>query len=333
VITTLGQSFGVPAAWPVAVQADVRDDCGNMLNTGSVKVSFSNGDPPLSLQSMRNGLWETTWMAGHAAGPVTMTVTAGDPTGALTGTRDVTGGLGDSSTAPSIDHVANGASFTQNTPLAPSAYLSVFGQGLANGTSSINPPLLSTLSGASVVMAGNALPLSYAADGQINAVVPAGISINTNQQLLVQRGTTLSLPVAVDVGPVAPAIFPYPLPGDPPNQGAIANPLTYAVAQPGSPVAAGDVIAIFCTGLGAVDQSVKDGNPAPLTSYVNTLATPVVTVGGKMAQVSFSGLAPGFAGLYQINASVPSGVAPGNQVPVVVTIGGQTAPAATIAVK
>ncbi len=50
VITTLGQSFGVPAAWPVALETAVLDDCGNTLDNGSVKVSFSNGDPPLSLQ-------------------------------------------------------------------------------------------------------------------------------------------------------------------------------------------------------------------------------------------------------------------------------------------
>jgi uncharacterized protein (TIGR03437 family) len=49
--------------------------------------------------------------------------------------------------------------------------------------------------------------------------------------------------------------------------------------------------------------------------------------------VAFSGLAPGFVGLYQIDASVPSGVTPGNQVPVVVTIAGVISPAVSIAVR
>jgi uncharacterized protein (TIGR03437 family) len=137
----------------------------------------------------------------------------------------------------------------------------------------------------------------------------------------------------VDVGPSAPAIFPYPAPGDPPTQGAVVNAVTYVVIHPGTPAAAGDVLALFCTGLGAVDQTVPDGAAAPASPLANTVTTPTVTIGGKNAQVSFSGLAPGFVGLYQIDVTVPSGVAPGNQVPVLISIAGETGPAATIAVK
>ncbi len=40
----------------------------------------------------------------------------------------------------------------------------------------------------------------------------------------------------------------------------------------------------------------------------------------------FSGLAPSFAGLYQVNAVVPAGVTPGNDVPVVLSVSGQDNP-------
>ena len=46
--------------------------------------------------------------------------------------------------------------------------------------------------------------------------------------------------------------------------------------------------------------------------------TPEVTIGGMPAIVDFSGLAPGFSGLYQINARVPLGALPGDQVPLTI---------------
>ena len=155
----------------------------------------------------------------------------------------------------------------------------------------------------------------------------------TSQQILAQRNNTLSIPISVDVGPADPAVFSYPVPGDPPQQGAIVNAFTYAVAGPSAPVSAGDVLAIFCTGLGAVNQTIPDGAAAPSSPPANTLAAATVTIGGNNAAVSFAGLSPGFAGLYQIDATVPSGVTPGNEVPVIVSIAGETSPTATIAVK
>ena len=57
-----------------------------------------------------------------------------------------------------------------------------------------------------------------------------------------------------------------------------------------------------------------------------------VTIGGQNAAVSFSGLTPGFPGLYQINAVVPSGVS-GDAVVVVVSVAGQSSPPVTMAVQ
>jgi uncharacterized protein (TIGR03437 family) len=334
IITTLGQSFGVPAAWPVALEADVLDDCGNTLDTGNVGVSFSNGDPPISLRSLAaGGLWQATWMSGNSAGPVTLTVTASDPVRNLTGIREVTGGLGDSSQGPTLSAAVIAAGAAATTPLAPGSIISLYGQNLANGSASASVvPLGTTLAGATVLMAGNALPLYFASNGQINAVVSAGINADTNQQIVVQRGNTLSVPISVDVGPTEPAVFEYPVPGDPPEQGAIVNAVSYAVAQPATPVTAGDTIAIFCTGLGAVDQPVPDGAAAP-SPPANTLITPTVTIGGTAAQVIFSGLSPGSVALYQIDAIVPAGITPGSQTPVVVSVAGQAGPAVTIAVE
>jgi uncharacterized protein (TIGR03437 family) len=333
-ITSLGQSFAVPASFPASVEAQVQDDCGNTLDSGNVVASFSNGDPPLSLTSVQGGLWQTTWQAGQLSGPVTVTVTARDASRNLAGTRQVTGGLGTSSLAPVLSAAVSAASFAASAPLSPGSIISLFGQNLGNGTASApSLPLGVTLADATVIMAGNSVPLIFGSGGQINAVVSSGININTSHQILVQRDNQFSLPISVDVGPANPAVFPYPLPGDPATQGAVVNAVTYAVAQPGSPVTAGDVVAIFSTGLGAVNQAVPDGTASPASPLAVTVGATTVMIGGQPAPVSFSGLSPGFVGLYQIDAVVPAGVTPGNQVPLVVSVGGQTSPAVTIAVK
>ena len=67
---------------------------------------------------------------------------------------------------------------------------------------------------------------------------------------------------------------------------------------------------IYCTGLGAVSSPPEDG---AVGNGQSTKATATVTIGGVNATVSFSGLAPGFVGLYQVNAEVPMGVGSGNQ--------------------
>ena len=74
--------------------------------------------------------------------------------------------------------------------------------------------------------------------------------------------------------------------------------------------------------------------PAPSAEPLSRTDNPVtVMIGGRPAAVSFSGLTPGYAGLYQINAVVPAGITPGDAVPVVISVAGQTSPPVTMAVR
>jgi len=74
------------------------------------------------------------------------------------------------------------------------------------------------------------------------------------------------------------------------------------------------------------------GRTLPNTAIRNGNKLPVPQPSAA-AQVAFSGLTPGFAGLYQVNAVVPSGIAAGDTVPVVLSVAGQTSPAVTMAVR
>ena len=53
-------SAGTVAAL-VGIEVRVIDDCGAPLKTGAVGVSFSSGDPALSLIPLGDGRWTGTW--------------------------------------------------------------------------------------------------------------------------------------------------------------------------------------------------------------------------------------------------------------------------------
>jgi hypothetical protein len=73
VFTQLGSSFTVVAAWPTLIEITVVDDCGTPMTTGNVVASFSSGDPPLSLASLRDGRWSATWQPRATSTQVTVT--------------------------------------------------------------------------------------------------------------------------------------------------------------------------------------------------------------------------------------------------------------------
>jgi uncharacterized protein (TIGR03437 family) len=340
-LTSIGQSFTVPAGWPVALQAHVVDDCGNPLDTGSVVVSFSDGDAPLSLLSLRSGgQWQATWSpSNNNSTQVTVTVNAEAVQPALQGSLEISGAFNASSDAPQLSGVVSGASFAPGVPLAPGAIVSAFGSQLADASGGASGlPLSTTLQGATVVIAGEPAPIFYASNGQLNAAIPFDVMPNTSQQILVTRDTTISVPISVDVAPAQPAVFLAPV-ANAPNQGSIfavrttSSGQTSFLAGPSSPATAGDTLVIYCDGLGAVNQTIAPGAAAPASPAATTNDQPQVTIGGQTSTVAFSGLTPGLVGVYQINAVVPPGVTAGDQVPVVINISGQISPAVTIAVK
>ena len=174
-------------------------------------------------------------------------------------------------------------------------------------------------------MAGVKLPLYYVSQNQINAIVPFAIKPNAPQYLLVQRGLTYSVPVLMNVAPAQPEIFSM-ITSLPASGG------TPFVVSDSAPATVGDTLVLYCTGLGTVTPKIGDGS-APGDASSVTDAPVQVLMGGQQASVIYAGLAPGFAGLYQVNAVVPAGVPPGDAIQISLTAAGQTSPAVRIAVK
>jgi uncharacterized protein (TIGR03437 family) len=293
-----------------------------------------------------------------AAAPQPVTITVG---GVTSNTVTLLVGV----SLPQINAIVNGASFKTGTA-APNSLVSLFGLsfGSEDTTAIIFPS--TTFNQVSVLVNGLTAPL-YSVEGttgQINILLPSELAESGTAfvQVTTAEGTSASfqLPLAPD----SVGLFRIADPSDPARMnGAVlfANtawkvmPLSMAQALGlpscasvtaasvcGQPAQVGDQIQIYLTGLG---RATPNGNPngkvlptgsiAPADGSVlyETLQTPLVTIGGIPAVVSFSGIAPGNAGEYQINVAIPAGVAAGDSVPLTVKMPDGSADTVTIAVQ
>jgi uncharacterized protein (TIGR03437 family) len=233
-----------------------------------------------------------------------------------------------------VGGIVNAASYAGSAPVAPGSLISLFGTKMGVTASAGTVPLPTSLGGSSIAIAGQLVPLTFMSDGQVNAMVPYGVSVNTNMQAIVTRGASYSAPQSVTVADAAPGVFTKDGSGQGQGLVFVADASgSQTLADASHPAKAGDAIVIYCTGLGQVNPPVTTGTAAPLAPLSNAVNAATVTVGGQNAPVFFGGLTPQFVGLYQVNAIMPSGVTPGSQVPVVVTAAGQSSKPVTIAVK
>jgi uncharacterized protein (TIGR03437 family) len=203
------------------------------------------------------------------------------------------------------------------TNLGPSAGV---GLQLANGGKSIT----NTLGGVQVLFDGNAAPLTYVSSAQTNAIAPVGLAGKTSTVVTVTYQGLTSNAVTVPVQPTAPGIFSAD--GSGTGGGAILN-QDYSLNVRLNPAARGSVIAIYLTGSGVTNPSSVDGAVTGVTPPFPSVTLPVtVTMGGvpvPAQNILYSGAAPDTVeGLTQIDVLIPSIIAPGPTVPIIVTIGG-----------
>lgn len=203
-------------------------------------------------------------------------------------------------------------------------------------------------------------------NSQLNVIVPTELpSSGTVQvQLTTPGGTSPNFPLIMDSA--VPGIF---LVNDPanatadiaaaqfanttwlvvPTSAAMALGLAQnctvssapAISNCGQPAAPGDYVVLYVTGLGEATPKgdpmgtpLATGTAAPSdgSTLYETIATPTVKLGGTPVNVLFSGIAPGFAGLYQIDFQVPMGVTEGDSVPITVAMPGSSTGSATMSI-
>jgi uncharacterized protein (TIGR03437 family) len=233
--------------------------------------------------------------------------------------------------------VVNDASYT--APVVPGSIAAVFGKFfLTAGSSDTALPLDTSLQNLSIEFGGTQgfgslgmAPLYFVSGGQVNLQVPWEADGQSTVTIAATLNGTAGASQAVNVAAFGPAIFTLNSQGTGP--GAILD-SSYRLVDSSNPATAGaTTILIYCTGLGEVSANQPaTGAPASSTELAPTLTLPTVTIGGVTANVSFSGLAPGFVGLYQVNALVPD-IGAGSAVPVAISIGGVTSNTVTIVVQ
>lgn len=177
--------------------------------------------------------------------------------------------------------------------IASGSLASVFGQNLAiRPLASAGFPLPAQLGGVTITANGQAVPLLYVSPTQINIQIPYEISGQTTLEVATPNG---SASATFLVEPVAPAIIVI-----------TAQNLLCSAANPAQP---SGYVTVYATGLGAAASPVGTGQAAPAS---NPMAVPVwVLLGNTVLEPSYAGLAPGFAGVSQVNFAIPANWAAG----------------------
>jgi uncharacterized protein (TIGR03437 family) len=178
--------------------------------------------------------------------------------------------------------VVNGATFTSG--ISPGGLFSVFGAGLSNATATFD---------------GQPAKVLLSSAFQMNAQVPPDLAPGSHTLTITSPQGAMQQ--TVEVRETAPAIFLLGSQDD----GAVVN-QDGKINSPLSPIRRGQVVVIYCTGLGATETRNRlDYVKNPVTAALN----------GQELPVTFAGLTPGYTGLYQVNLTVPATAPPGLDLP------------------
>jgi uncharacterized protein (TIGR03437 family) len=250
---------------------------------------------------------------------------------------------------------------------APGSFVTVFANGLGS-TDQLTGFPATKFQGVQVTFNGIAAPLFHviatATPQQIDLLVPNELPITGTVNVQLTTPTALYPNYTLNMAPANPGWYRIADPLVKTRSNVIAQfantvwlalpaSTTAALKAPactsstnplslcGQPATIGDYLVIYATGLGLTTpngdpngKALPTGVAPPADGSVlyQTPTLPTVTIGGIATKVLYSGLAPGFPGLYQIDVQVPAGVASGDDVAVVITMG-PASDSATISIQ
>jgi len=226
--------------------------------------------------------------------------------------------------------VVNAASYQPITAsLAPGEVISLFGTGLSSTTTSVEGGQVfpTTLGGVSVTIDNLPCPIYYVSPTQLSVIVPYAVASNQTAlaNIQVTNNEVKSNVVQMYLSDSEPGAFSQTQNGI--GFAAALHAATNTLITAGDPAQASEYISLYLTGLGNVTPIITDGALGPsnplsmvdlngagnLSVFFNDYGTNGTV--GNQGIIQYAGLAPGLAGLYQINVQVPSdGLSDGDDV-------------------
>jgi len=220
-------------------------------------------------------------------------------------------GIADDLNAPdySAAGIVNAADYKPGT-LAPNTIASIYGVRLSYVTAALTQDdihsgaLPTVLPGTGVaVLVGNLLAsIYYVSPYQINFLVPADL-IPGPSTVQVVLDAHSGPAVKIQLAAASPALFELD------QQNIVAVRPDGSAITPKSPAKRGEIILLYATGLGQTVPPVPYGLVFNQAAPLEQLADFKLTLDGVSAgahAVQYAGIAPGFAGLYQINLKIPA---------------------------
>jgi uncharacterized protein (TIGR03437 family) len=201
---------------------------------------------------------------------------------------------------------ASSAPFTSG--ISPGEFVTLYnGVNLAGSSQcwTAGPPFPVTLGGVQVLVDGSPAPI-YCVGPTITFIVPFEVSASPIASIQVVNSNASSNTVTAFVYKTTPGVFTIPSGG---LGLAAAEHGDYSLVTTAHPALPGETVAVYLSGLGTVfpvnGVAPVDGGPAGPKGD-NVVSNIEVDVAGfGSTSVSYAGLTPGEAGLYQINFQVP----------------------------
>jgi uncharacterized protein (TIGR03437 family) len=211
--------------------------------------------------------------------------------------------------------------------LAPNTLATIYGSNLSYATHAVDAQdleggtLPTSLEGVTVIVHGITCKLLYVSPNQINFLIPYEITAPTAQVLVERQGVagpigTDNIPsVTIKLAATAPGFFQWS------GNFIVAEHADGSLITTDAPAQASETVVLFAAGLGRTVPETGSGVLPPAAATLLYASQLEIVLNGTVlpqSSIYYAGVTPGFAGLYQINVTLPDVLPPDPEIQVVI---------------